>query len=289
MAAKMRQTSSEFPIVLLIDAQRVSEPDIKILRQLVEDSAPGLSHPIHMEVTTSKDASEKPKTWKPSLSGADTPSGSVGVCPYDKALKQLKSHLNKLTGEKYSMISKDIRDLFVKEFTCPAAIEKASTCMLDKSITDPEFSCLYARLCVLLYHTLGTEFHSRLLRVCQRRFNDLKSQVGVRDSPRLKRELNGLLVFLSSLYVQTLLSLSIFIGACLMPLMASRHEVALESVCQSLETIQEFYSTHLTSERQKIFDEVLKILNEFREGKESPLPTRTRFRILDVLESYKKS
>jgi hypothetical protein len=237
----------------------------------------------------SQDSSNKPKAWKPSLTTTPTSSGFSDSTPFDKPLKQLKSHLNKLTQEKYSMISKDIRDLFVKEFTCPEVIEKASTCMLNKSITDPEFSCLYARLCLLLYHALGADFHSTFLVVCQRRFEDLKSQIGVRDSSRLKQELNGLLIFLSSLYAQTLLPLRVFMGACLIPLVQTRNEVALESVCQSLETIKEFYFAHLTSERQETFDEFLEILNDLRTNKDSPLSTRARFRILDVLESYKKS
>src|SRR6056297_274483 len=98
MSEKIQLELSKSPCVLVVDQGQVPDSEIEKIKILIDKLQKSFPYAITVQTTNTKT-----KPWKPRMNGDPDLN-----CP----LRQLKSHLNKLTEEKYPMISKDIKDLF---------------------------------------------------------------------------------------------------------------------------------------------------------------------------------
>ncbi|TDH73936.1 hypothetical protein CCR75_007553 [Bremia lactucae] len=288
-----RTTSSSRP-------QEDRTPKTRSKRSFPLDTAPALEDCVPLSIN---DATR----WKPSCRLA-TPIDSSSV---ESSLKQIKAILNKLSIEKFEILSNQlihvaVRNIDVLKGVIPLVIAKAQM--------EWHFATMYAELCAKLAHTampaMETTDHVRdthqlfrklLLQHCQEEFEHkrpgghefLSLTNADQEKERLfKRASLGHIRFVGELFKQRMLS-SRIMHQCIGTLLGgnttteTRDEDALECLCNLLRTIGAVLELQAHDHAEKVcIQGYYTRLKQYSRETET-LSTRVRFLLQEVLELRK--
>lgn len=236
----------------------------------------------------------------------------------DALLLKLTGILNKLTFEKFDVLTNQILDIKIE---ANDTLEEFVTILFEKVLDEPNFSSLYAALCARLMESLRTEeekdqqplakipaFRKYLLNYCQKEFQAktawskerLAEESG--NSPamapkksgdlteedyrriKLKRRGLGLVRFIGEMFKSGLLSEKIM-HECIKDLlsnMANPEEEEMESLCKLLTTTGQ---TLDRPENKVVMEEYFEKINELT--KHQKLNSRVKFALMDLVDLRK--
>lgn len=199
-------------------------------------------------------------------------------------IRQFRSCLNKLSGDNFHAILKEMRSIKVTE---DATIFKLVELLYEKAIREPMYASQYVKIVMAVKDDFVVmknrkSFEDLAIAACEKNHADAKvklckvSHLSENCRDILRHELVGSMKFLAEMLENHILSLE-FIVKIVQDLLDLNCVESIDPLCKLLELLRE----------KNIFDDrivaVLVRLNEIQKN----FPTRLRFMIQSVLEKYR--
>ncbi|KAL6061260.1 Eukaryotic translation initiation factor 4 gamma 2 [Balamuthia mandrillaris] len=230
-------------------------------------------------------------TWQPSRRSATKDTTEV-------LHKKVKGILNKLTLEKFEPLSKQLIELIGTVSTVDI-FKEIIKAIFDKALTEPQFTNMYAELCVKLQQKCPTfevngkkeTFRRLLLNKCQEEFENkaaiekelekLSAEDKLEQELKVRNRLLGNIVFIGELFKLQMLTDKIIhtcVIAVLLP--ASPSVLDIEAFCKLMTTIGGLLERK--NKTPELMDRYFSRLNKL--SSDETFPSRTRFMIKDVMD-----
>mmetsp|Transcript_38895 Transcript_38895/g.86508 ORF Transcript_38895/g.86508 Transcript_38895/m.86508 type:complete len:781 (+) Transcript_38895:79-2421(+) len=245
---------------------------------------------------------EEPKIVRAADVGLQAYRPGAAVSTEERALRQIKGILNKLTPEKFERL---LQQLLVV-ITTADILKQTITLVFENAVEQPTYCAMYAELCLRLSKELPSfpppaggdrpiTFAQILLNTCQDEFegaeaarDNLKNMPGPEreDAERqVKKRVMGNMRLISELYKLDMAKDWIMM-TCMEELLLSREkgkappEDSIEAACEMISTAGARLSKSENEKTRKKLDEVFRQLSKLEADKN--VPSRIRFIIKDL-------
>ncbi|ELR15137.1 MIF4G domain containing protein [Acanthamoeba castellanii str. Neff] len=222
----------------------------------------------------------------------------------DKIFKEIKGILNKLTLEKFQPLSDQLIGL-LGQVTDVSMLDQVINQIFDKALTEPQFSKMYAELCLKVqpacpeFEDNGKKqnFRRLLLNRCQKEF-EKKTQLD-EDADKLspedkelreakaKTRMFGNIIFIGELFKLRMLTDKIMHGCVIVTLLPPigqgqpSHE-DLEALCKLMSTVGKQLDAKTRGKPDSPMEQYFRRLTEMAEDKNHP--ARIRFMLTDLID-----